>query len=216
MFVRLKTATLAAAATFALAAAPAQAAVLFSQDFSGGLSAKEMLGGQFAVADGKMGHVNGPYGNNERSFYDLTLDLSGVTDATFSFDWTLTSERRWDGWNLLAAAVGEAFDPSRPFQATPSAYNDHVGALGAAGVTGIGAGRTVFNLTQFAGRAVHLRLQFASDHSITGAGAIFDNLRVTGTPRVVSSAPEPSAWALMIAGFAGAGAMLRRRSTRLA
>jgi hypothetical protein len=31
----------------------------------------------------------------------------------------------------------------------------------------------------------------------------------------VSAAPEPSAWALMILGFGGAGAGLRRRATRL-
>jgi hypothetical protein len=44
--------------------------------------------------------------------------------------------------------------------------------------------------------------------SLSGAdGASFNAL-----PGVTSAAPEPSAWALMIAGFGGVGAMLRRRS----
>jgi hypothetical protein len=32
-----------------------------------------------------------------------------------------------------------------------------------------------------------------------------------GTAKIVSSAPEPTAWALMLVGFGGAGALLRQR-----
>ena len=46
----------------------------------------------------------------------------------------------------------------------------------------------------------------------------FDSLRATvdppALPGVPSAAPEPSAWALMIAGFGAAGAALRRRNRR--
>jgi hypothetical protein len=216
MHVRLKSISFALAAALTLAAAPAQAGILFTQDFSGGLSANESLGGGFAVGGGKMGHVNGAYANNERSFYELTIDLSDVIDAMFSFDWTLSSERGWDGWNLLAAEDGQAYNPSQPLIATPSVYYYHVGALGALGATGNGSGRAVFDLTSFAGKTVNLRLQFASDHGLVGAGAKFDNLVVSGTPAPVSAAPEPSAWALMILGFMGAGAALRRRALRVA
>lgn len=216
MTISLKSLSFAAAATLVLSVAPAHASVLFSQDFSGGLSAGERLGGGFAVGGGQMGHVNGRYANNERSFYELTIDLSDVIDAMLSFDWTLSSERGWDGWNLLAAEEGQAYDPAKPLNSTPSIYQYHVGALGALGATGNGSGRAVFDLTSFAGKTVNLRLQFASDYGVTGSGAKFDNLVVSGTPSPVSAAPEPGAWALMILGSMGAGAMLRRRSPGLA
>lgn len=217
MFSRLTTLACCVLAAGAIAtAAPAQAGIIFQQDFSAGLKANEALSGKFAVGGGQMGHVNGAYSNNERSFYDLSLDLTGVTDALFSFDWTLSSERGWDGWNLLAARDGEAFDPAQPLTATPSIYYFHVGALNALGATGNGSGRAVFDLAGFAGGKVNLRLQFASDHGLVGTGARFDNLVVSGTPLPTSAAPEPGAWALMILGFMGTGAMLRRRDQVLA
>jgi hypothetical protein len=215
MTTRLKTLALAIVAAAALAA-PAHATVLFSQDFSGGLGANESLGGRFAVGGGKMGHVTGPYVNNERSRYDLKVDLAGVTDALFSFDWTSIGEINWDGWNLLGAVDGAAFDPQHPLLPKAGTYNRWVSALGAPGSSGIGDGHAVFDLTSFAGKTVNLRLQFASDFSNVGAGVTFDNLVVSGTPKPVSAAPEPAAWALMVGGFLGAGGMLRRRRLQLA
>jgi hypothetical protein len=159
-----------------------------------------------------MGHVTAPtYANNERSYYQLTLDLTQVTDAFLAFDWTLDSELGWDGWNLLAAQHGSAFDSAHPLNGTPSPYNRFLGVLGAPGSSGIGSGHAVFDITPFAGKVVDLRLQFASDYSIVGRGVTFDNLAVTGTAAPVSGVPEPASWALMILGFLGAGTALRRQ-----
>lgn len=214
MFPRLTTFAIALLGAATIAAAPAHAGVLFSQDFSGGLQANEKLGGGFSVGGGQMGHLNGAYTNNERSFYELSLDLTNLVDAMISFDWTLSAERGWDGWNLLAAEQGQAYDPASPLVATPSIYFFHVGALNALGVTGNGGGRAAFDLSGFVGKRLNLRLQFASDHGLVGTGAKFDNLVVSGTP--VSGAPEPGAWALMILGFMGTGLALRRRGQALA
>jgi hypothetical protein len=206
---------LAAALAFgSLAAAPAQASVVFQQDFSSGLTAAESVGGIFAVANGHMGHVTGIYTDNERSFYQLTVDLTGLTDALFSFDWDQSIENGWDGWNLLAASHGSAFDPHAPLVGTPPIYNHFVNALDTMGATGVTSGRAVFDLTPYAGKTVDLRLQFASDASRIDRGVVFDNLVVSGTQAPMSAVPEPATWALMLMGFFGAGAALRHARRR--
>lgn len=213
MTINAKTLALGALAAVALSAAPAQAAVtLFQQDFSAGLGADEHLFGNFAVGGGRMGHVNGYYGNNEYSYYDLKLDLTGVIDALLGFDFNTNAELGWDGWNLLGAIDGEAFDPTSPLIATPDVHNRFVEKLATPGVTGVAAGRATYDLTPFAGKVVNLRLRFASDHSVTRTGTTFDNILATGTAKTVSAAPEPATWAIMLMGFLGAGAMLRRRA----
>lgn len=206
-------------ATAPIAVTQAHAGVLFLQDFSAGLGTHETLTGAFAVASGQMGHTGGAYANDERSAYELRVDLAGVTDALLSFDWAGASETNWDGWNVLIAPVGQAYDPVHPATGTPPVYNRFVSALGAPGVTGSAwGGRAIFDLTSFAGQAVNIRLQFASDFSNTGKGYLFDNLVVSGTPAPEPTpgvVPEPAAWALMLAGFFGAGAALRRRQRRV-
>lgn len=214
MIFKAKTLALGALAAAALAAAPAQATVtLFQQDFSHGLGANEHIVGNFAVGGGRMGHVNGYYGNNEYSYYDLKLDLTGVTDALFSFDFVTDTELGWDGWNLVGTREGDVFNATNPLIATPDVHNRFVEGLLARGVTGMTSGRAVYDLTSFAGEVVNLRLRFASDLSITRGGATFDNLLATGTAKTVSAAPEPSTWAVMILGFMSAGVALRRRQT---
>jgi hypothetical protein len=205
----LKTLLAATTAAFALAGS-AKASVIFSQDFSSGLTSAESVGGRFVVSDGVVGHVGG-YLNNESSFYQVRLDLSQLSDALFTFDWTSHTEINWDGWNVLVAPVGTAFDPAHPFTGSPSVYNRFVSALGAPGMTGIDTGKASFNLAPFLGQQVDLRIQFASDFSNVGRGVAFDNLVLTGTQIPVSAVPEPGTWALMITGVGLAGAALRRR-----
>jgi len=54
--------------------------------------------------------------------------------------------------------------------------------------------------------------------SIAANGTIGDirQIRIGGVQDVAGAIPEPATWALMIGGFGGAGAMLRRRRTLLA
>lgn len=70
----------------------------------------------------------------------------------------------------------------------------------------------------------NVQVTFASDKTLrvsglagtaaAGANASYSGV-ITFAPAQVGVVPEPGAWALMILGFGGAGAMLRRRNTRL-
>jgi hypothetical protein len=64
---------------------------------------------------------------------------------------------------------------------------------------------------------VKVRIQFQSDGSNYSTGLQLDNVAVTGTyapgyePGPVGGpVPEPTTWAMMIIGFFGAGAFVRR------
>ena len=57
----------------------------------------------------------------------------------------------------------------------------------------------------FLGKELHILL------GGTGIGAAFDNVMLDASPLSVSAVPEPATWAMMITGFAGVGAMIRRR-----
>jgi hypothetical protein len=79
----------------------------------------------------------------------------------------------------------------------------------------------------FQARSFNLGALAAGSHSITlgmhttnaSSGhflAKFDNVVLTGDNLVTGGIPEPSAWALMILGFGGAGAAIRRKRAALA
>jgi len=57
----------------------------------------------------------------------------------------------------------------------------------------------------FLGKELHILL------GGTGIGAAFDNVTLDASPLSSSAVPEPATWAMMITGFAGVGAMIRRR-----
>lgn len=202
----------ALAATAVLAAAPAHAAVVFSQDFSSGLSTAEKVGGQFAVGAGKIGHQGG-YANNSYSFYQLALDLTDVTNAVLALDAVVHSEWSYDGLNL-AISLGEVFTPADVLAPTDSSMVYSLSGrartlLGDRAISGDFAGPLTFDLGAFSGQKINLRFQFASDYAAGGTGVQLDNLKVTGV--VPSAVPEPGTWALMIAGFGMMGAALRSR-----
>lgn len=54
---------------------------------------------------------------------------------------------------------------------------------------------------------------YVATNSNDARGPLIDNLKLTKGP--ISAAPEPAGWALMILGFGGAGAMLRRRAAEV-
>jgi hypothetical protein len=200
------------AASLALADSAA-AAILFRQTFEGPLGANETLGGRFVVADGKVGHAD-HYRNNEYSYYQLALDLTQVTAATLRFDYEILSEVDFDGFNVLGStstAFSAADDLLTPAE---SAFYGRMSSnflrLGRTAASGDLEGTATFDLTRFAGQTVNLRFQFQSDSFAFKPGVRLDNLLVTGSP-IVSPAPEPTTWAVLILGFFALGATMRRQ-----
>ena len=204
---------LAAAAACMFGVGAAQAATIYTQDFSGGLRANESVGGKFSVAGGTVGHQAGNYVNNDYSYYQVRLDLTKATSALLSFDYDLHSEYSWDGFNL-AYAVGGVFSPAHLLDpTTPGLFRSLGGCagelLGPKGLSGLEVGRASFDLAPLLGQVVDIRFQFASDHSLVGRGLKIDNLTVTGG--LPSAVPEPATWAMMIVGFGLAGGAVRAR-----
>ena len=205
--------SLAALAGAAFISTTAQAGTIFAQDFSGGLTGRETLGGDFTVGGGQVGHTDGGYGNFEYSYYQLSLDLTDWIDAQLAFDYSVFSEAFYDGFNVLASTDG-AFTPANLITPVSTGFYgpmiNNLPNLGRVAVSGQSGGSALFDLTSFAGGVVDLRFQFQSDYSNFARGVLIDNVAVTGTPDP-SAVPEPAAWALMILGFGAAGTMLRRR-----
>ncbi len=201
---------LAALAASVLMAGSAQAASIYSQDFSGGLKAGEQVSGQFAAANGFVGH-QGAYRNNEYSFYQLRLDLTDVTDALLQFSFDIESEWTYDGLNVVALSDGGLSTLLQPTQSGvyDKLYDRAKTLLGPEGISGKTKGLATFDLAAFSGQVVDLRFQFASDRLAIGRGVMIDNIAVTGT--IPSAVPEPATWAMMITGFGLAGGAIRRR-----
>jgi len=207
--------SLAALACAAGLSTQAEAAQIFRQTFTGGLTAQEKVSGDFKAMNGAMGHTDGGYGNFEYSYYQLSLDLTDVLDAQLTFDYDMFSEAFYDGFNVVASKSG-AFDPQKGLLTPVTAgfyrtMTNNLSNLGRLALTGQQKGAVLFDLTQFAGATVDLRFQFQSDYAAFSRGIVLDNVTVTGTPAPTAGVPEPASWALMILGFGAAGSVLRRR-----
>ena len=74
-------------------------------------------------------------------------------------------------------------------------------AVGFFGTTAFSPVQVRFNVSN-AGSGVF----YFGTTSADGVGPLLDNVRIS-----ISAAPEPEAWAIMLTGFGGLGAMLRRR-----
>lgn len=200
----------------AAAVSPAAATVIvFSQNFSGTLSANEQVVGNFSVNNGTVGHA-GSYADDEYSYYQLALDLTGYTNAVMSFDYSFLAEQHFDRFNVLAS-TGAFVPPAGLLTATSGlTYTDegdlHRVELGQVALAQNAAGNAVFDLSSFSGQLVNLRFQFGSDFSVTSGGLNIDNVLVNGDANV-SAVPEPATWAMMLIGFGIVGAGLRSRRT---
>jgi hypothetical protein len=153
--------------------------------------------------------------------FSATVDLvaSDILNAVNGYD-VLSVSGNVDG----DAITGLVNNPNQPTQATsPDGlfYFDNVVWPGATqqlsnpGILFTGASGTEYNL--FADDAVHYELYTAvngswSNHSY-GTIAMAQTFQ-GGFDRDSLGVPEPASWALMILGFGGVGAVLRRRHAR--
>lgn len=202
----------ATALVLSMASATAQADILFSQDFSGGLSAGESVSGNFVVHDGVVGHQS-TYSDNEYSYYQLSVDLTGATSAFLTFDYEASMESHFDRFNVLASTGAFAPPAGLITPISGLTYTDegdlHAPELGQVALAASASGFATFDLASFLGGTVNIRMQFGSDGSLTSSGVNLDNVVVRGET-TTGAIPEPATWALMILGFGSAGAMLRR------
>ncbi len=201
-----------------VAAANAQ---VFFQDFESGLGASESTGGIFVINNTNplnngtmmMGHRDN-YTDNEYSFYQVVLDLTGFTNVSMSFDYVGSFETHFDRFNVLAAtgAINPPNGLLNPTAVSDMQFidlgDDHHPNLGffaydSSTASGGAGGTARFDLSAFNNQMVTLRFQFGSDFSITDDGFNMDNLTVNA-----EAVPEPATLAIL---GAGALALLRKR-----
>jgi len=206
-------------------------ATVFIQDFEGGLGANESTFGDFSINDAHtalnngtkmMGHSEsyGPETQNESnlptySYYELEVDLTGLSDAALTFDFVGGIEKDFDGFNVYASVGAGLKDLVIPtlgseFQYGPiTQHNQSSPELGTTAwsspagsvVTSVSA---AFDLSVYDGAPLTLRFQFGSDINWGGEGANFDNVLVTAVP-------EPSTLLLAAFGLLGVLGFARRR-----
>ena len=129
-------------------------------------------------------------GDASHATLERTLDLTGVTSATLSFDLWYDIEAGWDYAYVRASADGgRTWDVLRGAHA--SAYNPNGNAL-AASYTGVSGAdpevgdedaapawvREEIDLTPYAGGPALVRFDYVTDDAVNGPGLCLDNLAV--------------------------------------
>jgi hypothetical protein len=179
---------LLAGAVLSAAAASSMATVIYTQDFSKGLQAKETLTGPWSISNGKL--VRGPYGPNEINKFIVGLDLSGYTDIHLSYDFWIDSESNWDALQVYAFE-----GPTKNTRIHYASGRSYGGA---------------FNAT-LADSIKSLEFSFTSDWSNQYQGVWIDNIRITGTSTRPLPAPVPEPGPVALLGIGLAALVLRRR-----
>src|SRR5690606_5493466 len=142
--------------------------------FESGLSPAESTSGAFTINNSNgllnngtqlMGHP-GTYGNNEYSFYELTVDLARFSDVRLEFDYVALIESFWDGFNVQASTgtISPPNDLIVPVSGLPytskSGLSPQIGNLGYDGGGALDSGTALFDLSDFDGQLLTLRFQF--------------------------------------------------------
>ena len=196
----MKRAMLFAAASM-IAAAPATAATTFI-DFDGGSDGSAVgsfysgLGVTFSNAQftNNFG-LNGTSGSlGVRAPGTFTFGPGNAVVGTFASAMNSVSIRGIDiGQAGMRLSV---FDAANTLLGSSTAFGPNIGVGFFYDVTASFAGIRSFAISQ--------------DNPCCGDGALFENLSFS------SNVPEPSSWAMLIAGFGLTGAVMRRRRTALA
>jgi hypothetical protein len=195
--------------TLALSAASAHAGVLANGDFATGIAPWTTSGGIGAGVNGgraliefgtTFGDASGTFSQtfvtSQAGQLDYVFDLARSEAFCGCMDVALTFEARVDG--VVLSSSLPAFDPDGSFSPAALSHFTHY-----AGAVSLAAGDHAFSFT------------FTRGPSLFGRDPFFglDGVDATLTPAAspTPGVPEPASWALMIAGFGLAGAMLRRR-----
>jgi hypothetical protein len=210
-----------------LGATNADAATIFFQDFEAGLGANESTGGNFVPNNTgfgnngttMMGHA-APYAPDEYSFYQVVLDLTGVSNTFLTFDFAAEMEQHFDQFNVQAGigGINPPADTLYPAPISDMQYTfdifEHHPNLGnyyydtSSGAFGVAA----FDLSLFDGLAdVYIRFQFGSDVSINRGGFNMDNVLVTGDVEDPNPTPVPEPASVLLLGAGLAMAIAARR-----
>ncbi|MBW8815460.1 MAG: FxDxF family PEP-CTERM protein [Caulobacterales bacterium] len=138
-----------------------------------------------------------PDGSITANYGDTGIAAGDFTDV---FDLTFPT-------GLTSFTVNSTFttDPHQDINFSSVVFNGHAFNIVS---TGQNEFRVLNNISVTAGGAQHLVITGTS-----GGNGSYDGV-IAFTP-VTAGVPEPAAWALMIMGFGGTGAILRRRSRML-
>ena len=190
-----------AAALAAAVSVEAQAAtIVFADDFNDNDVSDWSFASNHAVAGTDTGGILGPYINAPPGGSNLTARASR-TLTLLAGDYTLSL----DAFAIVCQGCTVSYD----------VIFDGVSLTRTAG-TNVFQART-FDLGSLAAGDYTLTLGMHTTNASSGHFlAKFDNVVLTGDNLVTGGVPEPGAWALMILGFGGAGAALRRRRRALA
>lgn len=230
---RMRFSAAAGAALILMGWAGMAEADIVTMRYTGQITHVDMPLDPFGIPD-----INGPLAQSLGYVFDLKFDTSIGTllsDPFNSILLGLQTNPTIRSWKLTINGVTDAgqFDPGE-------LYNNEVGRTGGPasgqvsalldgglfnveywGVT-IGASSTAANTPNFTDPFVAQNVTGGArfNHYLQSGGVFSHLYQIRGTVTDVSivqaGVPEPATWAMMIVGFGGAGAMLRRRRQALA
>lgn len=209
-----------------LASSAAGAGTIYSNDFESGSTAN--LTGFTAIETAPNGQKYlGPLAAGANS--TLTLNTAGYNSITLAFDlYTLNSldGQQAPGPDFFKLTANDATLFNQTFTNVvgwtqsyggnaPGGTGSDPALTGALGYNFYGPDHTYHLSFTLTGPAATTAFTFFgnSDQTWTDEGFGIDNILVTG---VTSAVPEPSTWAMMLAGFGGLALMARRRLRRQA
>lgn len=187
-----------------------QGAEIFAQDFENGLGENETMTGKFSLfenisGDTVMGHKTN-YGNMHNDNYSITLDLTGWSNVSISYNaGGITESGGYDYFKFYVKSkqIGTVVKYNWSGSIADSNYS--------------------FDLSQFSGQLVTLTWNFTSDSSGYRRGIYVDDISIVGdgfvennpNPSVPGDGSLPVPVTLPLLGVVGLGLLgfVRRRQT---